>query len=164
MNHTQPPAEAIAVEDASITIAAPPEAVYALVADVTRMGEWSPECVGGRWLEGPDGRPGTGQEGDWFEGDNQVGEREWSRECQVAVADPGHEFTFVVGGVEADRTWWSYQLTADGHGTELTERWWVVNKSPALADMSDEQFQGRVTKTREMLGLTLAALKAAAEA
>ena len=29
---------------ASIEIAAPPQAVYDLIADVTRMGEWSPEC------------------------------------------------------------------------------------------------------------------------
>lgn len=158
MSHTQPPAEAIVLEEASIEIAASPQAVYDLVSDITRMGEWSPECVAGRWLEG-----GHGNVGDWFEGDNKVGEREWSRECQVAVASPGEEFTFVVGGVEENRTWWSYQLSPSGDGTTLAERWWIVNKSPALAEMSDEQFQGRVEKTREMLVATLAAVKATAE-
>ncbi len=31
-------------------IAAPKDAVWALVADVTRMGEWSPETVGCAWI------------------------------------------------------------------------------------------------------------------
>jgi uncharacterized protein YndB with AHSA1/START domain len=29
---------------AGIDIAAPPERVFGLITDVTRMGEWSPEC------------------------------------------------------------------------------------------------------------------------
>jgi hypothetical protein len=29
---------------ASIDIAAPPDVIYDLIADITRMGEWSPEC------------------------------------------------------------------------------------------------------------------------
>ncbi len=28
-----------------------PERVYALLADVTRMGEWSPECVRCQWMK-----------------------------------------------------------------------------------------------------------------
>ena len=40
---------------ARITIAAAPEAVWDLIADVTRMGEWSPETTGCEWIEGADG-------------------------------------------------------------------------------------------------------------
>lgn len=36
-------------------IAASPEAVYAAIADVTRMGEWSEECHTCNWHEGIDG-------------------------------------------------------------------------------------------------------------
>ncbi|MGO9154394.1 SRPBCC family protein [Mycobacterium sp.] len=36
----------------SIEIAAPPEVVYDLLADITRMGEWSPECCRCVWLDG----------------------------------------------------------------------------------------------------------------
>jgi hypothetical protein len=36
----------------SIEIAAPPEVVYDLLADITRMGEWSPECYRCVWLDG----------------------------------------------------------------------------------------------------------------
>ena len=37
---------------ASIEINAAPEAVWALVADITRMGEYSPECVHAAWENG----------------------------------------------------------------------------------------------------------------
>ena len=46
----RPPADALESLDASIDIAAPPDTVYGLVSDITRMGEWSLEAVGGRWL------------------------------------------------------------------------------------------------------------------
>ena len=37
-------------------VAARPELVWNLVADVTRVGEWSPECIRAAWLADP-GRP-----------------------------------------------------------------------------------------------------------
>ena len=46
--------------EVSTTIAAPPESVYALVADLSRMGEWSPETTGVTWLGGAqEPRPGA---------------------------------------------------------------------------------------------------------
>lgn len=154
----QPPDDVIAYQEASIAIDADPATVYELVSDITRMGEWSPENVGGEWLDG-----GVGQVGDRFEGRNRVAEREWTRECEIACADAGRDFTFVVGGVEANCTWWSYELAPAGAGTRLTERWWIVNKTPALAAASPEQFAARVDATEAMLVATLAALKATAE-
>lgn len=154
----QPSPDAIAYEHDSTEIDASPEAVYALVSDVTRMGEWSPEATGAKWLRG-----GTGQAGDWFEGANKSGDRQWSRECEVAVAEPAREFTFVVLGVEANCTWWSYEIEPTDSGCELTERWWVVNKTKAVAGMTAEQFGARVAHTRQMLASTLAAIKVAAE-
>ena len=123
------------------------------------MGEWSLEAVGGEWLDG-----GMGKVGDWFAGNNQSGDRDWTRECEVAKADVGQDFTFVAGGVEANRTWWSYEMSASAIGTVLTERWWIVNKPPALAEISDEQFAGRIEFTKTMLKDTLGRLKASAEA
>jgi len=154
----QPPADALASHEASVTIDASPLTLYAMVADVTRMGEWSPEAVGGRWLRG-----GTGNTGDWFEGDNRTADREWSRECEVAAAEPGVEFTFVVGGVEANCTWWSYEFEGADDQTVVTERWWLVNKTPAMAAATPEQFSARVAMTEGMLHTTLANLKQAAE-
>lgn len=156
----EPPADAITYEEASIEIHASPRAVYDLVSDLARMGEWSPENVGGEWRDG-----GSGQVGDWFVGHNRTPDREWTREVQVAVADIGREFTFVVNGIDANTTWWSYRMEpspTEGR-TTLTERWWIVNKTPAMAAATPEQFQQRIELTRTMLASTVAAVKAAAE-
>lgn len=157
----RPPPEAIAQQEASIDIAAPPSTVYRLVSDITRMGEWSPEATGGEWRDGA-----TGAVGDWFDGHNRAGEREWSRPCQVAEAEPGRAFTFAVLGIEADCTWWSYELEPldGGDHTRLTERWWIVNKTPAMQEATPEQFEARVALTAEMLRATLAEVKRTAEA
>ena len=153
-----PPDSAIHTHTASIDIAASPQEVYGMVSDITRMGEWSPEATGGSWTDG-----GTGAVGDWFVGDNQAGEREWSRDCQVAAADPGKDFTFVVGGVEANCTWWSYEMDEIEDGTRLTERWWMVNKTPAMAAAAPEVYDARIINTEFGMQQTLAAIKAAAE-
>lgn len=155
----QIPSDAIVSHESSIEIDASPEAVYDLVSDVTRMGEWSPENVGADWRDGAGGKAG-----DWFDGHNKSGEREWTRACEVARADRGQDFTFVVDGVEKNCTWWSYEMEPAGDGTRLTERWWLVNKTPGAAAMSPEQFADRATFTKTMLDATLAAIKATAEA
>jgi len=154
----QIPSNALASHEASIEIAASSDAVYDLVSDVTRMGEWSPENTGADWVDG-----GTGNAGDWFDGHNKMGEREWTRACQVAKADRGVDFTFVVGGVEDNCTWWSYEMEAIDAGTRLTERWWLVNKTPGVQGMTPEQFEQRSALTETMLHDTIAAIKAAAE-
>lgn len=156
----RPPSDASASHQASIDIAAPPEVVYDLVSDITRMGEWSPEATGGKWLRG-----GTGNVGDWFEGVSETTERPpWHRECEVAAAERGRDFTFVVGGVEANCTWWSYEMEPTDEGTRLTEYWWFVNKTPGFAAATDEQVAGRIAFTETMLHDTVAALKTASEA
>ena len=53
--------------EASIEIHASPEAVYDLVSDLPRMGEWSPENIGGEWQDG-----GSGQVGDRYIGHNRT--------------------------------------------------------------------------------------------
>jgi len=154
----QIPADVVASQQASIEIDATPEQIYDLVSDVTRMGEWSLESTGAEWVDG-----GTGRTGDWFEGHNKSGEREWTRACQVARAEPGCDFTFVVGGVDDNCTWWSYEMEPAASGTRLTERWWFVNKTPAMQAATDEQIAARSAFTQTMLQNTLAGIKAAAE-
>lgn len=154
----QTPTDAIATHEASIDIAAPPDAVYDLVADVTRMGEWSSENIGADWRDGA-----TGKAGDWFDGHNKSGDREWTRGCEVAQADRGSDFTFVVNGVAENCTWWSYEMQEVEGGTRLTERWWMVNKTPAMQAATQEQFEARAAMTKRMLEETIAAIKVVAE-
>ncbi|MGZ4665704.1 MAG: SRPBCC family protein, partial [Frankiaceae bacterium] len=52
-------------------IQAPAQQVWELVADVSRMGEWSPENAGAKWLPGVKGP----QRGARFLGENRNGWR-----------------------------------------------------------------------------------------
>lgn len=74
----------------TVHVHAPPERVYALVADITRMGEWSPECVRCRWVKGATG-PVVGAR---FRAVNRRGFFRWSNTPEVIAADPGQEFAF----------------------------------------------------------------------
>src|SRR5277367_6047983 len=64
---------------ASRDIAAPAEKVWALVSDLPRMGEWSPENAGGKWVKGATG-PALGSV---FQGANKNGFRRWSTTVTV---------------------------------------------------------------------------------
>ncbi len=68
--------------EASIEIHASPDAIYDLVSDLPRMGEWSPENIGGEWLGG-----GSGKVGDRFIGHNRTPERAWSVPVMVTIAE-----------------------------------------------------------------------------
>jgi Polyketide cyclase / dehydrase and lipid transport len=103
----------------SIVIARSPEELYAMVSDVTRMGEWSPVCKACWWDEGSGPEAGA-----WFTGRNEALDRDpWETRSQVAAASPGTEFAFVVGG-----SWvrWGYTFTPVPGGTEVTESWAVL--------------------------------------
>ena len=94
----------------SIFIAASTVDLYALVSDVTRMGEWSPVCRSCQWDEGQGPEVGS-----WFTGHNVDDGREWDTHCEVVVADPGREFAFVVAGKLVR---WSF-----GFATSARKRW-----------------------------------------
>lgn len=104
---------------ATARIAAPADTLYALVSDVRRMGEWSPENVGGRWLGDATG-PAVGAR---FRGSNRRRWRRWSTTCTVVTAAPGRSFAFDVAfaGIPASR--WTYGFRPDGDATVVTETW-----------------------------------------
>lgn len=147
----------------SVTVAASPEAVYDLVADVTRMGEWSPVCTGGEWREG---------DTTWFTGSNKNGDLEWQTQCRVDVAEPSREFTFTncgfAGDIELVR--WSYTIEPAGDGCVVTERWEVLPPYPEFIEnllpnmTAGEYLDTVVSPTQLGMQQTLAQIKAAAEA
>ncbi|MGE3536808.1 MAG: SRPBCC family protein [Candidatus Tectimicrobiota bacterium] len=145
--------------EASIEIHASPEAVYALLSDLPRMGEWSPENIGGEWQDG-----GSGKVGDRYIGHNRTPERSWSVPVLVVIADPGRCFEFVTRPDEGPFVRWTYRLEPSGSGTRLTEIWDVEQLPPAMQHATPEQLEQRARYTEEMLSTTLAALKATAEA
>ena len=104
---------------AQIIVNRPASEVWAAVADVTRMGDWSPECIAGRWVPGATG-PAVGAK---FEGDNvaKVAGRtikKWTTTSEVTACEPGVVFEFVAEGY----TTWRYEFVATtGNSTTVTE-------------------------------------------
>ncbi len=103
-------------------IAATPENVWSLVADVPRMTEWSPVIVRSEWVGDASG-PEVGAR---FVGHNrQMGAR-WSRECAITACDPGREFAFETFFRGAPSTRWRYRFEPSGPGTLVTESYEIV--------------------------------------
>jgi Polyketide cyclase / dehydrase and lipid transport len=140
----------------SVIIAADVHTLYGMIADVTRMGEWSPECKACVWDDGAG--PTVGSE---FTGYNESDGREWERRCKVVAADPGSEFAWVVG----DSTRWGYVFTPSDGGTEVTESWGITHVEDAsrLAELTDEQLKALLERTAAGIAATLASLKSSAE-
>jgi uncharacterized protein YndB with AHSA1/START domain len=119
MSATASAAAAVNLDDeATIEIAAPPAAVWPLVADVSNMPHWSPETYRTRW-EGDAVGPSRGAR---FRGWNRSGWVRWSTLCEVEVCEPPHEFTFSTRFGRRAGTRWSYRFDDDGNGgTRVTE-------------------------------------------
>src|SRR5688500_19805280 len=103
-------------DEVSTVVAAPPEDVYALVADVTRTPEFSPEVVSCRWLDGATG-PAVGAR---FEAVNaSAAGKRWKNQPVVTVAEPGREFAFTRTEPLAGTIAWSYRFEREGSGTRV---------------------------------------------
>ena len=144
---------------ATARIAATAEHLYALVSDVVRMGEWSPENVGGRWV-GDVAAPTVGAR---FRGSNRRGWRRWSTTCTVVSAEPGRTFAFDVAfaGIPASR--WTYELRPDGEATVVTETWtdrrprWFALLAGATMGIDDIRAHNRENIRKTLANLTTVA-------
>ncbi len=145
----------------SLRIEAPADLLYGIVSDPTRMGDLSPECTGGRWLDGATG-PAVGAR---FKGTNKRGVIRWSTTPTVVAAEPGRDFAFQVG---QSGTIWRYQFEPDGTGTTVTESRAAAGDYPLVARVFTTLFlggvEGHTAELRKGMAQTLERLKAVAEA
>ena len=143
-------------------VSAPPEKVYELVSDVTRMGEWSPETAKGEWIGGATG-PAVGAR---FKGTNKRGLMRWSTKPEVVAADAGREFTFVTKGMGPSTKWsYRFEAAADG-GADVTESFEMLDDLPAFIRFADRYVMGikdRKADLEQGMQQTLERLKKAAE-
>jgi len=145
---------------ASIKIAAPPQVVYDLIADVTRMGEWSPECYRCEWLDGAS----AAAPGARFRGFNRIGRFRWERTALICAAERGRKFTFetVDDHTQRHETRWEYTMAAAGCGTVLTESFRFLWCS--LRNRATEMLLPRGRQVNRGIDETLRRIKHAAEA
>lgn len=113
-----------------VVAAATPEQVWAVLADVTRTGEWSHEAVGADWLDGAT----AATPGARFRGRNRQGRTRWSRECEVVAAEAPRRFRFrtVPSPIYRDSTLWTFELAPVEGGTRITQRFEVFQIHPLL--------------------------------
>ena len=145
----------------SIVVARSPDDLYAMVSDVTRMGEWSPVCKACWWDEGAGPTVGA-----WFSGRNELPERTWEARSEVVAADPGREFAFIVEGKFAR---WGYTFVPVEGGTEITESWEFLPDGIAMfkewfGPDAQAEIDNRSEAARSGIPATLAAIKRIAEA
>ena len=103
----------------TVDIDAPPDAVWAVVSDVTRIPEWSPVCHRCEWVE----------DGKRFRGHNKLNGARWSRECVVTASEPGRVFAFSTLFKGEESTRWRYSVEPgreSGDTTTLREAYQVV--------------------------------------
>lgn len=125
----RPPRRVQLESQVSVTVSADIDDVWDVVRDVTRVGEWSHECVGAEWLGG-----GTAAApGARFRGRNRAGRFRWGRVCEVRSADP-YELVWITVPTARfpDSSEWRIALaTADG-GTRISQQFRVVRVPPVL--------------------------------
>lgn len=141
-------------------IAAPPEAVYAAITDVTRMGEWSEECQRCEWHQGFDG-PVVGAV---FDGHNRNGDLEWTTQAKVIEAEPGSAFAFECSMFDFHFSTWGYRIEPTDAGCRVTE--WTEDLRPESVKEMANQMSGvadRGERNRSTMAGTLERLAAALE-
>ena len=113
-----------------VTVDAGLDAVWDVVRDVTRVGEWSHECVGVAWLDGAT----TAAPGARFRGQNKQGIFRWGRLCEVVSATP-YELVWrtVPTAMYPDSTEWRIRLEQAGNRTEIEQSFTVVRGTKILA-------------------------------
>ena len=141
-------------------IDAPAERVWAMVADLPRMGEWSPENEGASWLGGAT----AAAPGARFRGTNRNGSRRWRTSGRIVECEPGRRLAFRVsaGGLRVAE--WRYTVEPTASGCRVTETW--VDQRGPIVKAFGKPVSGvgdRVEHNRRGMEETLRRLRAAAE-
>lgn len=140
---------------------APPERVWQLLADVTRMSQWSPEVVEVEWLDGATA-PAVGAR---FRGRNRR-RQAWSTTCTLTDVEPQRLLAWRVGKGE---TTWRFELSPAEEGTVVTETFEIVQEPGPVGRWLTKVGTGlpwsaRVDDLEQGARTTLERLRATAEA
>jgi hypothetical protein len=103
----------------TVHMAAPPEKIWELVADIRNTGKFSPETFEAEWLDGAT-EPALGAKFRGHVKRNEIGPVYWTT-CRVTACETAKEFGFeVLVGTRPVNNWHYGFVTANG-GTDVTE-------------------------------------------
>jgi uncharacterized protein YndB with AHSA1/START domain len=128
-----------------VTVDAPLESVWQVIADVTRTSEWSHECHHVVWLGGATAAaPGVR-----FRGRSRSGWLRWGRTCEVLAVDAGRQIAWrtIPTALLVDSSDWRISLEPAGAGTQIVQtfqltkfpHWWewiLMRINPSHIDRS----------------------------
>jgi hypothetical protein len=147
--------------EAHVVVDAAPDAVYDLVSDVTRMGEWSPETVHCEWLDGATkAAPGAR-----FKGTNKRGFVRWSTKPEVIEAERGKVFSFETHSGPSTRWTYTFEGAPNG-GTKLGESFEMMKPDGALLRFVEKHIMRIKDRKADLVSgmqQTLERIKAVAE-
>ena len=125
----KPPRRVQSENSVAVTVEADIDAVWEVVRDVTRVGEWSHECVGAEWL----GDAKAAAPGVRFRGRNRAGLIRWGRVCEIISADPYELVWITVPTVRyPDSSEWHIALTKVDAGTRISQQFRVLRAPKIL--------------------------------
>ena len=136
-------------------IAASPDVVWAMVSDLTRMGEWSPENKGGQWIKGATG-PAVGA---IFKGRNSNGKKSWSTTVKVTEFEPSKKISFAL--MVGPSAWcdWVWEVAPSANGSLVKHSWidrrgkfanWLGGKVSGVTDRASHN-RANMERTIEAL-------------
>ena len=155
-------------------VAADPQVVYSVVSDLPRSSEWSPECRGGKWIEGVPGTPGAVFRGENLRRDDVVGwaplvRGTWTTDCRIVAAEPGSTFQWMmlshVGSNQ--ESIWGFDIAPVAGGSTLTHHFRMGTATAGIQNIVaelDEESRKRfisewTSKLEDDLAVTLQRLK-----
>ncbi len=113
---TEPTAETSCVIDAS------PARLWDIVADVTRIPQWSPVCHAVEWIDAST----VAEVGARFRGHNRLNGARWARDCVITDAVPATVLSFSTLFKGEESTRWRYLFEPAGSATKVSEAYQVV--------------------------------------
>jgi uncharacterized protein YndB with AHSA1/START domain len=144
---------------AEADVAVPPDRVWAVLTDLSRMPDWSPELVRMVPL-----KPGGLRVGQWYLGVNRRKAVVWPTRSVVTAVDPGRR---LVWDTKSSGAQWIWELTASGSGTRVVHRRPVPRRLTGVSHAFATAFlggtEGHADELEAGMAETVARMKAAAE-